>query len=49
VYTGLNRFGRWAGDVFRAVNEGAHQGYAGDLSNLIRDADGLAKKIRAVP
>jgi len=49
VYTGLNRFGRWAGDVFRAVNEGAHQGYAGDLSNLIRDTDGLAKKIRAVP
>lgn len=40
--------GRWAGDVFRAVNEGAQQGYAGDLSNLIRDAHGLAKKLRAL-
>lgn len=49
VYTRLNdSFGRWAGDVFRAVNEGAHSGYAGDLSNLIRDADILAKKIRAL-
>lgn len=50
VYTRLNdSFGRWAGDVFRAVNEGAHHGFAGDLSNLIRDADSLAKKIRVLP
>jgi recombinational DNA repair ATPase RecF len=48
VYTGLNRFGRWAGDAFRAVNEGAHRRYAGNLPNLIRDAAALARKLRAL-
>jgi hypothetical protein len=49
VYTGLNRFGRWAGTAFRAANEGAHGEYAGDLPKLVRDATDLAKRIRALP
>jgi hypothetical protein len=42
-------FGGWAADVFRAVNEGTHQGYGGDLLSLIRGANDLAKKLRALP
>jgi recombinational DNA repair ATPase RecF len=49
VYTRLNQFGPWAADAFRAVNEGAHGRYAGDLPSLIRDAASLAKKLRALP
>jgi hypothetical protein len=49
VYNGLNHFGRWAGDAFRAVNEGAHGRYEGDLPSLIRDAQELAKKLRELP
>ena len=49
VYNGLNRFGRWAGDAFRAVNEGAHGRYEGDLPSLIQEARELAKKLRELP
>jgi recombinational DNA repair ATPase RecF len=49
VYARLNQFGRWAADAFRAVNEGAHGRYEGDLSSLIRDTAALAKKLRALP
>jgi hypothetical protein len=49
VYERLNQFGIWAGDAFRAVNEGAHGRYEGDLPGLIRDARDLAKKRRALP
>jgi hypothetical protein len=49
VYGRLKQqFGRWAVDTFRAVNEGAHGKYEGDLPNLIRDADSLTKKLRAL-
>ncbi len=48
VYAGLNRFGRWAGDAFRAANEGAHGEYAGDLPKLIRDVQDLANRIRGL-
>jgi hypothetical protein len=49
VYTGLNtRFGRWAGDTFRAVNDGAHGNYAGDLPKLIQTTRDLATKLQAL-
>lgn len=49
VYPGLNnRFGRWAGDVFRAVNDGAHGDYTGDLPKLIHRTRDLAAKLRAL-
>jgi hypothetical protein len=49
VYDRLKQqFGRWGVDTFRAVNEGAHGKYEGDLPNLIRDADSLTKKLRAL-
>jgi energy-coupling factor transporter ATP-binding protein EcfA2 len=48
VYAALNRFGRWAATAFRAVNEGAHGEYAGDLPKLVRDARELAKRIRTL-
>jgi energy-coupling factor transporter ATP-binding protein EcfA2 len=49
VYGRLNGFGRWSASAFRAVNEGAHGEYAGDLTKLIRDAHDLAARIRALP
>jgi hypothetical protein len=49
VYGRLNGFGRWSASAFRAVNEGAHGEYAGDLTKLIRDAHELATRIRALP
>jgi recombinational DNA repair ATPase RecF len=50
VYTGLNnRFGRWAGDLFRDVNNGAHGDYTGDLPDLIHRTRDLAVKLRALP
>lgn len=41
----LNQFGGWAGDVFKAMNKGAHEGYPGDLKKLVQDAEQLCKKI----
>ncbi len=46
VYSGLNRYGSWAGDAYRAVNEGAHGRFTGDLQKLIRDAQDLASRLR---
>jgi recombinational DNA repair ATPase RecF len=49
VYARLNsQFGPWAADTFRAINDGAHGEYAGDLSTLLRDTRELAAKLRAV-
>jgi recombinational DNA repair ATPase RecF len=49
VYPGLNhQFGRWAADAFRAVNDGTHGAYGGDLPQLLRDARELATKLRAL-
>jgi DNA repair exonuclease SbcCD ATPase subunit len=43
------RFGKWAGDVFKMLNKGAHQGYEGDLLQLVRDAESLSTKIQELP
>ena len=41
----LNRFGPWAGDVFKECREGAHKGIDGDPMQIIRDAEKLTTKI----
>jgi energy-coupling factor transporter ATP-binding protein EcfA2 len=49
VHDGLrNRFGGWAVAVFRAVNDGAHGHYNGDLAKLTRDTRSLAAKLRGL-
>ena len=45
VLTRLNREGRPFGDTFQALNKGAHEPYAGDLTQLIADSRRLAAKI----
>jgi energy-coupling factor transporter ATP-binding protein EcfA2 len=45
VMTRLNKFGSWAGDVFKQCKDGAHDEVAGDLKLIIRDAEKLAGKI----
>jgi hypothetical protein len=42
----LSRYGPWAAPALKAVNEGAHGGYTGDLKQLIRDAGDLASWLR---
>lgn len=46
VMSRLNKFGSWAGDVFRQCKDGAHNEVAGDLKLIIRDTERLAGKIR---
>ena len=41
----LNKFGTWAGDVFKQCRDGAHDEVAGDLKLIIRDAEKLAGKV----
>ena len=48
VMTRLNKFGGWAGDVFKQCNEGAHKEYAGDLQQLISDTERLTEKFEAL-
>jgi DNA repair exonuclease SbcCD ATPase subunit len=49
VLAGLNnRFGRRAGDVFRALNDGAHGQFTGDLPDLIHRTRDLAVKLRSL-
>jgi recombinational DNA repair ATPase RecF len=45
VLTRLNREGRSFGDTFQALNRGAHQPYAGDLTQLISGSRRLAAKV----
>lgn len=45
VMNRLNKFGSWAGDVFRQCKDGAHDEVAGDLKLIIRDTEKLAGKI----
>ena len=45
VMSRLNRFGSWAGDVFKQCRDGAHGEVAGDLKLIIRDAEKLAGKV----
>jgi predicted ATPase len=41
----MNKFGPWAGDVFKQCKEGAHDAFAGDLQSMIKDTEKLAAKI----
>jgi hypothetical protein len=46
VLTTINRrFGRSAGDTFRTVDKGAHQGWSGNLVGLVEDTDRLAREL----
>jgi energy-coupling factor transporter ATP-binding protein EcfA2 len=44
-----NRYGQRQGDVFQAVNRGAHHGAGGDLRDLVRDAAILARELAVLP
>lgn len=47
VYSHLNnKLGRWAGDAFRAVKEGAHGNYNGAVDELIRNSEKIAHALR---
>jgi recombinational DNA repair ATPase RecF len=43
------RFGKQSADAFQAANKGAHEGYGGDLQDLVRDAAILARKLAVLP
>jgi ABC-type hemin transport system ATPase subunit len=45
VMNRLNQWGSWAGDSFKRVNKGAHEGYSGDLSKLAHDVQSLCKRV----
>jgi len=49
VMNRLNKFGSWAGDVFRQCKDGAHDEVAGELKLIIRDTERLADKILEFP
>ncbi len=40
------RFGRWAGDTFMVVKQGAHQGWNGDLPGLVDGTRRLTARVR---
>ena len=46
VLTRLNEWGRWAGDLYVALNKGAHGGYQGSLGTLAFDTKKLCNKLR---
>ena len=43
-----NKFGRQAGDVFVGVKKGAHHGFRGDCSDLVRQVRRLARQLEAL-
>jgi recombinational DNA repair ATPase RecF len=45
VMARLNKFGGWAGTVFKAINKGAHEGYPGDLYKMVQDTEQLCKQV----
>lgn len=45
VMSRLNKFGGWAGTVFKAINKGAHEGYSGNLYKMVQDTEELCKRI----
>ena len=49
VMARLNRFGQWAGDVFKQCKEGTHVEVEGDLRMMIDDAERLAGKVMELP
>ena len=47
VLARLNQFGGWAGDVFKACNQGAHHAVSrDDLADLVANAASLVKKLQ---
>ena len=40
-----NKYGRWAGDVFMRCKEGPHQGFGGNLHDLVNGTENLARKL----
>lgn len=42
----LNAIGRWAADVYQASRTGGHSAYTGELTELVRDTDRLAERLR---
>ena len=44
----LNQWGGWAGDVFKACNQGAHEKYGGDLFKMVKDTEQLCKKMLSI-
>jgi hypothetical protein len=40
------KFGSWAGDVFKMVNSGAHEGHDGDLEFLATQSERLAHQLQ---
>ena len=44
-----NRAGRWAAELLREVNRGAHQGSGGDLKGLVEGCERLARAVRGWP
>jgi len=45
VMSRLNRFGGWAGDVFKQCKEGVHTTATGDLELMARDAERLTREL----
>lgn len=45
VLPGLDRWGKIHADTYRALNKGAHEPYAGDLTELISNSRSLVRKI----
>lgn len=45
VMSRLNQFGSWAGDVFKQCKDGTHTEVAGDVQQIIRNAEKLTGKI----
>lgn len=41
-----NKLGRWAGDTFRAVKEGAHEAFDGSPEDLVKNSRAIAKVLR---
>ena len=48
VLARLNRTGHWCGDVFQAVKAGAHTSYDGELADLVKDSERLARSIQSM-
>ena len=44
----LNRLGDWAGTTFKQCNKGAHDGFDGDLLDLVRRSGDLIDRLRDV-
>jgi hypothetical protein len=49
VFNYLNKkLGRQAGDAFRAIKEGAHGSFSGDLMGLVKDCEKIARELQTI-